>query len=165
MKTGLLISLGVYAILSAIILIFAEPLLSAMATSPDIIKESATYIRIEGIANIFGILFSFVSVALISLGKDRFVYILTSTKLILCIVSDTFLVSTLPCSLNLGVNGIGVSNIIVNALLFISAVVLLGGQGYRIFSKGKLSFTWARILPKSAVFRDWNPLYATLPIC
>ena len=88
-KTGLLISLGVYAILSAIILIFAEPLLSAMATSPDIIKESATYIRIESIANIFGILFSFVSVALISLGKDRFVYILTGIKLILCIVSDT----------------------------------------------------------------------------
>ena len=90
-KTGLLISLGVYAILSAVILIFAEPLLSAMAASPDIIKESATYIRIEGIANIFGILFSFVSVALISLGKDRFVYILTGIKLVLCIISDTFL--------------------------------------------------------------------------
>ena len=70
-KTGLLISLGVYAILSAVILIFAVPLPSALAASTDIIQASATYIRIEGIANLFGILFSFVSVALISLEKDR----------------------------------------------------------------------------------------------
>ena len=143
-KTGLLISFIGYVVLSALILIFAEPLLSAMAASTDILKESATYIRIEGVANIFGILFSFVSVALVSLGKDSIVYILTGIKLILCIVSDTFLVSPLPVSLHLGVNGIGVSNIIVNALLFVSAVVLLAGQGCRIFSRGRLSFAWVK---------------------
>ena len=147
-KTGLLISLCAYSALSALILIFAEPLLSAMAASPDIIRESATYIRIEAVANIFGILFSFVSVALITLGKDRFVYILTCVKLVLCVVSDTFLVSALPFSLNLGVNGIGVSNVIVNALLFVTAVVILAKQGCRIFSRGKLSFAWAKDFAK-----------------
>ena len=147
-KTGLLISLGVYSALSALIFIFAEPLLAAMATSPDIIKESAVYIRIEGIANIFGILFGFVSVALIALGKDRCIYILTGVKLVLCVVSDTFLVSTLPVSLNLGVNGIGVSNIIVNALLFATAALILKKQECRIFSRGKLSFAWAREFAK-----------------
>ena len=131
-KTGLLISLGVYSALSLLILIFAEPLLSAMAASPDIIRESATYIRIEAVANIFGILFSFVSVALVTL----------------CVVSDTFLVSTLPVSLNLGVNGIGVSNIIVNALLFATAILILAKQGCRVFSRGKLSFTWAKDFAK-----------------
>ena len=145
-KTGLLISLCAYSILSVLILFFAEPLLSAMATSTDIIKESAAYIRIEAVANIFGILFSFVSVALVSLGKDRFVYILTGVKLVLCIVSDTFLVSTLPVSLNLG--GIGVSNIIVNAMLFVTAVVILARQGCRVFSRGKLSFAWAKDFAK-----------------
>ena len=147
-KTGLLISLSVYSVLSVLILIFAEPLLAVMATSPDIIKESAAYIRIEAVANIFGILFSFVSVALVTLGKDRFVYILTGVKLVLCVVSDTFLVSTLPVSLNLGVNGIGVSNIIVNALLFVTAALILAGQGCRVFSRGKLSFAWARDFAK-----------------
>ena len=147
-KTGLLISLGAYSVLSVLILIFAEPLLSAMATSPDIISESAAYIRIEAVANIFGILFSFVSVALVSLGKDRFVYILTGAKLVLCVVSDTFLVSSLPVSMNLGVNGIGVSNIIVNALLFVTAVVILARQGCRVFSRGKLSFAWAKDFAK-----------------
>lgn len=146
--TGLLISLAVYSVLSIFILIFAEPLLYAMAASQDIIKESAAYIRIEGIANIFGILFSFVSVALVTLGKDWFVYLLTGVKLVLCVISDTFLVSSLPVSLNLGVNGIGVSNIIVNALLFVTAVLILAKQGCRIFSRGKRSFVWARDFAK-----------------
>ena len=147
-KTGLLISLGAYSLLSALILIFAEPLLAVMATSTDIIKESASYVRIEAIANIFGILFSFVSVALVSLGKDRFVYILTGVKLVLCITSDTFLVSSLPVSMNLGVNGIGVSNVIVNAVLFFTAVVILTRYGCRVFSIGKLSFAWAKDFAK-----------------
>ena len=147
-KTGLLISLSVYTLLSAMIMVFAEPLLAAMAASPDIIRESAAYIRIEGIANIFGILFSFASVALISLGKDLLVYILTGVRLVLCLVSDTFLVSELPCSLRLGVNGIGVSNILVNALLLASALVLLDGQGCRVFSRGRLSFAWAKDFAK-----------------
>ena len=142
-KTGLLISLGVYSALSVLILVFAESLLSVMATSPDIIRESAAYIRIEAVANIFGILFSFVCVALVTLGKDRLVYILTVVKLVLCVVSDTFLVSTLPVPLHLGVNGIGVSNIIVNALLFVTSVLILAKQGCHIFSRGKLSFVWA----------------------
>jgi len=147
-KTGLLISLAAYSVLSVLILIFAEPLLSAMAASPDIIKESADYIRIEAVADIFGILFGFVSVALVTLGKDRFVYILTGVKLVLCVVSDTFLVSTLPVSLNLGVNGIGVSNIIVNAVLFVTAALILAGQGCRVFSRGRLSFAWAKDFAK-----------------
>ena len=143
-KTGLLISLGIYSLLAIIIMFFAEPLLLLMATSPEIIKESAEYIRIEGIANIFGILFSFVSVALVTIGKARSVYILTGTRLVLCLVLDTFLISTLPFSLNLGVNGIGISNILVNALLFVVAVITLSKQGCNIFSRGKLSFKWTK---------------------
>lgn len=144
LKTGLLLSLGIYAVFSAAILFFAEPMLSVMAASPEILAESAAYIRIESIANIFGILFSFSSVALLSLGKSRLVYLLTAVKLVLCVLSDTLLVSTLPCSLNLGVNGIGISNIIVNALLLAAALLLLAGNGFSVFRKGKLSFAWMK---------------------
>ena len=52
-KTGLIISFYIYAISSIFICIFTNPLLAAMATSKDIITESAVYIRIESIANIF----------------------------------------------------------------------------------------------------------------
>ena len=72
---------------------------------------------------------------LVTLGKSRYVYILTGTKLVLCIIFDTFFVSTLNISANLGVNGIGYSNIIVNLLLFIVSVILLTKEGCSIFNK------------------------------
>ncbi|MCQ2562796.1 MAG: multidrug transporter [Alphaproteobacteria bacterium] len=144
LKTGLLISVGIYFVLAAVIIIFAEPMLIAMSATPDMIADSATYIRIESVANIFGILLGFSSVALVSVGKDIFVYILTGAKLVLCFVSDTFLVSTFSFSANLGVNGIGYSNIIVNTLLFIATIVLLEKQGYKLWNKEKMSFTWVK---------------------
>ena len=148
LKTGLLLSLGIYAVFSAVVMIFAEPLLSAMATDTAIIQESAAYIRIESVANIFGILFSFVCVALVSLGRDKLVYLLTGAKLVLCLICDTFLVSTLPISVNLGVNGIGVSNIIVNAVLFAVTLVILAKAGYNVLNKEKMSFAWAKDFAK-----------------
>ena len=144
MKTGLLMTLGIYFLLSIVMLTCTEPLLRAMATDPSIIEASATYIRIESIANIFGILFSFASIGLIALGKDKLVYILTGVKLVLCLTFDTFLVSTLKCSANLGVNGIGISNIIVNFLLFAITMFFLYKNGINIFNKEKMDFKWAK---------------------
>ena len=148
LKTGLILSFGIYSVLGAGIIVFAEPLLKAMAATPDIISDSATYIRIESVANVFGILLNFGLVALVSLGKDKLVYMITAVKMALCLISDTFLVSTLPFSANLGVNGIGISNIIVNALLFVTVILLLANQGYNILNNGKMSFTWAKDFAK-----------------
>lgn len=53
------------------------------------------------------------------MNKSKYLYALTGARLILCLISDTFLVSTLPVSASLGVNGIGYSNILVNALLLL----------------------------------------------
>ena len=143
-RTGMAISLCVYALLSAVILIFAEPLLKIMATDTSIIEASADYIRIESIANIFSILTQFTLIALVTLNKSKYVYLLTAARLILCLISDTFLVSSLPISLNLGVNGIGYSNIIVNAVLLFLSLILLSNEGIKIFTKSKMSFAWAK---------------------
>ena len=143
-RTGILISLGVYAVLSAVILIFAEPMLKLMATDASIIGASASYIRIESIANIFSILTQFALVALVTVNKSKYLYALTGARLVLCLVSDTFLVSTLPVSANLGVNGIGYSNIIVNAILLIVSLVLLAKEEIDVFAKEKLDFSWAK---------------------
>ena len=147
-RTGMLISLSVYVVLSAIVLIFAKPLLTLMATDPSIIEASASYIRIESIANIFSILTQFALVALVTVNKSKYLYALTGAKLVLCLVSDTFLVSTLPVSANLGVNGIGYSNIIVNALLLVVSLVLLAREGIKVFAKAKLDFSWAKEFAK-----------------
>ena len=52
-KTGMLMALGIYLILSFYIIYFTKPLLSLMATDSSIIDASAAYIRIESVANIF----------------------------------------------------------------------------------------------------------------
>ncbi len=143
-KTGLIMSLGIYLVLSAFIVCFAKPLLSLMATDLKLIDASATYIRIESIANIFLILSQFVLVALITINKSKYLYILTFARLIFSLVCDTFLVSSLPISLNLGVNGIGYSNIIVNIVLLSISFVLLAKENINVFNKGQLSFVWVK---------------------
>ena len=144
LKTGLIITLGVYLLLTLVIMTCANPLLKLMATSPDIIDASATYIRIESVANVFAILSQFALVTLVALGKDKQVYALTGVKLVLCVIFDTFFVSTLKCSLNLGVNGIAITNIIVNLILFAVTLFLLYKQGVNVFNKEKLNFKWIK---------------------
>ena len=143
-RTGMIISLGVYAILSAIVLVFAEPMLRLMATDISIIDASASYIRIESIANVFYILTQFTLVALVSINKSKYLYALTGARLVLCLVSDTFLVSTMPISANLGVNGIAYSNIIVNAVLLIVSLLLLEKEEIEVFAKQRLDFKWMK---------------------
>ena len=143
-RTGFLICFSVFSLLSTIVFIFAEPLLNLMAADPSIISESAYYIRIESIANIFGVLMQFALVTLITINNDFYLYAITTAKLVLCLVSDTFLVSSLPISLNLGVNGIGYSNIIVNLILLMVSVILLSREKVCVFTNAKLDFSWAK---------------------
>lgn len=144
MRTGLLVSVIVYTVLSIVIITFAEQLLSLMATDKAIIEVSATYIRIESVANTVSLIFNFIMVGMVTIGKEEYVYILTAVKLVLCLFVDTFMVSTLPISLNLGVNGIAVSNVIVNVILVVTVIVLLNKEGIIIFKKEKLSFFWIK---------------------
>ena len=144
MRTGLLVSVGAYTVLSIIIIALAKPLLSLMATDKAIVDASATYIRIESVASIFSLAFNFIMVGMVTLGKEKYVYVLTAVKLVLCLLVDTFMVSTLPVSLNLGVNGIAFSNIIVNVILVATAIILLSKEGIALFKKEKLSFGWMK---------------------
>ena len=143
-RTGLLVSLGLYLILSGAICLFVKPLLSLMATDPTILPASAVYIRIESVANVFAILSEFALVALVTVNKSRYLYLLTLARLALSVTFDVFLVSSLPVSLNLGVNGVGVSNILTNLLLLAASLAFLKREGIDCFAKGKLSFGWMK---------------------
>ena len=144
MRTGLLVSVIAYTVLSIAIIAFAKPLLSLMATDKAIIEASATYIRIESVACIFSLAFNFIMVGMVTLGKEKYVYALTGVKVVLCVLVDTFMVSTLPVSLNLGVNGIAFSNVIVNIVLLVTAIVILAREGVYVLKKAKLSFVWMK---------------------
>jgi Na+-driven multidrug efflux pump len=115
-----------------------------MSVSSDIKDESAAYICIDVIANIFSTLVDFILVILITINKEKYLYIFTVMKLGLCILVDLFLVSNLSCSLNFGVNGIGFSKIIVNVVLFIGCLANLEYKGVSLFytCKDEMTFGW-----------------------
>ena len=116
-KSGLLVTFLIYILLALLVIVFIEPMLMIMSVNKDILAESATYIRIESIALIFSILSSFILVVLVTLEKAKYMYVLTGIRLITSTAIDTLLVSSLPCSLKLGVNGIAITNIIVNVII------------------------------------------------
>ena len=144
LRSGLLVTFGTFSALSVGVIVFVRPLLELMATPGQITEAAAVYIRVESVANVFGVLYGYACVALVALGKERAVYLLTGVKLLLCLGLDTFLVSSLPCSAQLGIHGVGISNLIANAGLLLTALRLLAREGCGIFSGGKLSFAWLR---------------------
>lgn len=145
-KTGLLFTIAVYFILSLLIFIFANPLVVFMAQDQTIINETVSYIRLETISMMFSTVVKFLMVVLVTMKKDKNVYWILITQLVLTMLLDTFLVSTLPFSLNLGVNGIAISNIIVNIILFGVSLLLINLNGIHIFTRDKLSFGWLKHL-------------------
>ncbi len=141
-RSGLLVTFIIYSILSALMMIFVHPLLRVMAIDASILAQSAIYIRIESVANIFTMLSSFVLTLLITLNRTKYIYALTIIRLLCNVVCDTLFISTLPYSLSLGVKGIGYTNIVVNVIILVISIILLAKEGIRLFTKEKLSFTW-----------------------
>ncbi len=144
-RTGLLVTFGIYGALSILISIFANPLVRFMAQSVTLVDETVTYIRLETLANVFSTLTQFITMALITMKREKVLYIILGVQMVLTILLDTFFISQLPFSLNLGVNGIAYTNIIVNIVVLIVAFFILNAQGIPVFSKKlPLRFDWMK---------------------
>ena len=143
-KSGILITFCIYFLIALLIIIFIEPMLLTMSVNKDILVQSAVYIRIESIALIFSALADFVLVVLVVLRKVRYMYMLTFIRLFLCAYFDSLFVSSFHFSLSLGVNGIALSNIIVNVVLLGISLILLYKENTFVFTRQKLSFWWMK---------------------
>ncbi|WP_175393439.1 hypothetical protein [Metamycoplasma phocicerebrale] len=142
LKTGLLFTFLIYIVLTVFIIAAARPLTILMAQDKSIINETVNYIRLESTANIINILFKFILVALITIKKDKNIYIPLLIQLILIIILDIFFISNLSVSLKLGVNGIAYTNIIVSSILLITSFILLHIEKINIWKIKKLNFKW-----------------------
>ncbi|MBQ4372222.1 MAG: multidrug transporter [Firmicutes bacterium] len=144
LRSGLAVTAAVYSVIAVLVCAFTGPLLRFMAVSHEIIPESAVYIRLESVAYIFRVLFDFASVALITAGGQSDIYALIAAKCLLSAAFDVLLVSELPVSLRLGVNGIAVSNALSSLILLAVVLRRLERSGYRVFGRQRLSFGWMR---------------------
>lgn len=143
-RTGLFVTFFIYAFISLLLFIFVKPLLIFMEQKPSLLEMSAVYIRLETIASIVYTLVQFLLLIFITLKKGNVLLIILLIQMVASVLLDTFLVSSLPISLNIGVNGIAITNIIVNLLLLFVLVYLLKQHGLQIFSNKKLQFAWIK---------------------
>ncbi len=143
-RTGLLVSVGAYLVLSVIIVVLAKPLCVWMASDSMTIDATVTYIRLESVSLAIGIISKFVTVLFVTLGLDIYMYILLGIRTVLSIVFDVVLISSLPISIKMGVNGIAVSNILVSVILVCVSFYLLKREGIKVFSREKLRFGWLK---------------------
>lgn len=151
-RTGLLISGGAYLVLSILIAIFARPLCEFMASDPTTMTATVAYIRLETVASTISILSSYLTVLFVTINKDKYMYILLGVKTVGTALLDTFFISTLPFSLNMGVNGIALSNIIVSIVSLVVAFILLAKEDIKVFKKSKLDFKWLKEYGKIGLF-------------
>lgn len=147
-KTGFIFTGTIYFCLSLIIIIFAFPLVKFMAQHTSLMNETVQYIRLETIAAIFITLVKFSLVTLVLLNKEKYLYYILGLQMFITILLDIFFVSNLSVSLQLGVNGIALSNIIVNVLMLVLVFFILKRENINLFSKQRLSFSWIKDLSK-----------------
>lgn len=143
-RTGLWFTACIYLFLSLGIIFFARPLVVIMAQQPALVNATIIYIRLETFAALFSTLWRFMSLVLITLKKDKYIYIVLGVQMSFSVFFDTFLISNLSCSFQLGANGIAITNIIVNLLLLIVAFLLLKREKISLFSKTKWKLGWLK---------------------
>ena len=145
LKGSMVVVFSLYAILSLFISIFAEPMVMAMAQNPTLVNATVSYIRLETLAYVFLTMWKFIMLILLLIGRDKLIYTVLVVQMFLTILLDTLFISEFSFSLNLGVNGIAITNIIVNLVLLMVFLILLKREAnIDIFKKSKLNFDWMK---------------------
>lgn len=157
-RTGLVVTGGIYLVVSIIIIACARPLIVFMQQDAAIIEQTVAYVRLETVAALFSTLWRFMSVVLVTLKRDKYMYLLLGVQMVLSVLLDTFLVSDLSVSAQLGVNGIAITNIIVNFIILVVSIVLLYREKINLFAKEKWYFAWLKEWFKVGKFSGFESL-------
>ena len=151
-RTGLLVCFGAYLVLSVLITVFARPLCVFMASDPTVMDATVTYIRLESAASAIGILSQFITVLFVTLHRDKYMYALLAVRTLLSMLLDALLISKLPFSADMGVNGIAIANIIVSLVCVCLSFMFLKREGINVFSRKRLGFSWMKDYGRIGLF-------------
>lgn len=126
-KTGL-VSFVIYTLFSIGVLIYGIVLIKAMNPNEIDVSATNTYLQLETVAFMVGIIVSFINVVFVVVGKTKNVYIFLAISTVLSVISDFILIPSL------GIYGVAISNIIVNSLLAVVSFTLLYRQKHIKFA-------------------------------
>lgn len=125
---GFILVVLIHLLFSIFIFAYAESLLSFMAVDMEnkgLVHQASVYIKLESVAILFSVAVEYLIIYLASKSDYFKLFSIVLMKSILLEVCDLFLISEKSYSLNLGVNGIAISNIIVSVFLTVFIVLYL----------------------------------------
>jgi Na+-driven multidrug efflux pump len=154
---SLLVTLICYFLVTLMVLWLAPNFVDAMQQQAELLAQTIQYIRLESAAILLSSFYAFLSLVLVLRNERKALYGLLIVQMLMTVLCDSVFVSQLPYSLQFGVNGIALSNIVVNSLLALFALIYLSKSGITLsikFSKGDQSQwlkEWAKIGWKSGL--------------
>ncbi|EKH1299156.1 hypothetical protein O6P64_004699, partial [Escherichia coli] len=146
LKTGLIVTVGIYSLFTGLIALFAMPLVQAMAQSPEQVAATVDYIRLEMIGTTLFNAVRFLTIFFVLQDWRRAIYTVLAIQLLVSVTLDTLLLSQLEFSFRLGVNGIAYSNIVASICTLVYALGVVR-QRYRLTSADlhvQADFGWMR---------------------
>jgi hypothetical protein len=141
-KTGIIV-LALYTVFSLIVFFYGIYLVQAMNPETVDTAQVFSYLQLETVAFMVGIITSFINVVFVVVGKPKNVYIFMVAHVILGIITDFAMIP------NLGINGVAYSNILTNSVMAVVGIIVLLTEGYLRpgwFHKGdgKVAASWAK---------------------
>jgi len=136
-RTGLTVTLGLYLVFTGVILLFATQLTEWMAQNPDTISATAEYIRLEMVGTTLFSMVRFLIIVFILLDMKEHIYAILGIQVVTSIALDSYFLSDLDFSLQLGVNGIAYSNAIASFITLVYAITVFSRKMDMGFSDWK----------------------------
>jgi hypothetical protein len=146
LKTGLTVTFGIYAFFTGLIALFAEPLVRAMAQSPEQIPATVDYIRLEMIAATLLNAVRFLTIFFVLQDWRRVIYGVLGIQVLVSVTMDALLLSQFDFSLQIGVNGIAYSNMVASVATLAYALWVVKRR-YRVTRadiNARPDFAWMR---------------------
>lgn len=150
--SGLSIVFIVHLLLSFFIFLFTEELLNLVNIEPQILDETINYIRLESFAIVFSISSEYLLIYLATLGRVKEIIWFSFIKSTLLILSDILLLSDNRYSLNLGINGIAISNLIINTIMSVYILFKTIASSYFSFKNTWRNISWIKSWFKLGAF-------------
>lgn len=141
--TGLIVNFAIFSFMAIIFIFFSKSIIEFMKQKNTLIEQTASYIKLETIALLFYNLAQYSLYVIITIKTKKILLVYLLVQMSATILLDAFFISSLPISLRLGVNGIAITNIIVNSILLVITLEILFRNGY-LSVNSKLSFEWMK---------------------
>lgn len=111
-------------LLSVIVFSLSTQFLQLLQIDKNILEQSSSYIKIEVWAIFISLLSKVFLIDFTIRNKRSFVIGIAAFQVLITFITDFFFISNASVSLQLGVNGVGYSNILISSLILVTSLIM-----------------------------------------